>query len=93
VQCAFIGVALTLLGILIQALIERTRSPALLSREPASIVGAPPMDPSRNQPPSVGSDDSTAIRVRVPSTMDYVPSPVAAPPDRDEIRSSTIGSD
>jgi hypothetical protein len=93
VQSAFIGVALTLLGMLIQALIERTKSPVIPGREPGSIAGTPLADSSRKQAASVGSDDSTAIRVRVPSTVDYAPSPLAGPPDEDEVRSSTLGRD
>jgi hypothetical protein len=93
VQSAFIGVALTLLGVLIQGLLERTKSPSIRGREPGRIAGATFADSSLNRPESVGSDESTAIRVRVSSTMDHIPSPVAGPPDRDEARSSTLGRD
>jgi hypothetical protein len=92
-QSAFIGVALTLLGLLIQRLLERTRSPAVPGRDPSSITVQPASDSALNRPAGVGSDDSTAIRVRVPSTMDFVPSHVAGPPTRDEARGSTLERD
>ena len=50
----------------------------------------PAADSSLNRSSEVGSDDSTAIRVRVPSTLDHV---VAAPANHlsDEgARSSTV---
>jgi hypothetical protein len=38
----------------------------------------------------VGSDDPTAIRVRTPSTLDYLPTSLAGPPEPAESRSSTV---
>ena len=39
----------------------------------------PGTDSSLQRSAGVGSDDSTAVRVRVPSTMDFVATPIAAP--------------
>ena len=50
----------------------------------------PATDSSLNRSAGVGSDDSTAIRVRVPSTLDHAPAAVAAPEARQEVRSSTV---
>jgi hypothetical protein len=91
VQSAFIGAALTFLGLLIQRLLDRKKPPALQARESgpsgSQILG----DSSLDRPAIVGSDDSTAIRVRVPSTMDYVPSPIVGPVADESARSSTLG--
>ena len=90
-QSTFIGAALTLLGLLIQRLLDRKKPPAIPAREPgpsgSQIVG----DSSLDRQATVGSDDSTAIRVRVPSTMDYVPTPIAGPVTEESARSSTLG--
>jgi hypothetical protein len=73
-QSALMGAALTCLGVLIQHQLDRRRSPSQPpAREPSSGVGQPRADASPAREPGVGSDDSTAIRVRTPSTMDFVP--------------------
>ncbi len=92
-QSAFIGASLTLLALLIERLLERKKPPAPQAREPGSSAGQTPADSSLVRPPSVGSDDSTAIRVRVSSTMDFVPSPINGPLVEESARSSTLGRD
>jgi hypothetical protein len=79
-QSAAIGLALTLLGLVIRSLIERSRSMRLPSRDSSLLTVRPPGDSSLDRSASVGSDDSTAIRVRVPSTLDLAPAPVVEPP-------------
>jgi hypothetical protein len=75
-QSAVSGVILTLLGLLIQRLIGRER----LHFRP--LPGTQPLGHSADgdllaSPMGVGSDDSTAVRVRRPSsTLDYVASPL-----------------
>jgi hypothetical protein len=90
-QSALVGAALTLLGLLIQHRLDRRRSPARSGREPASGLGPSPADSSLKRAPAVGSDDPTAIRVRTPSTLDYVPTPLMGPADAEGSRSSTLG--
>jgi hypothetical protein len=85
-QSAFIGVALTLLGLLLKLLIQHRRGSGLAMRA-GEILAAPA---SAAPPPGVGSDDSTAIRVRVPSTMNYVPAALGAPQVEDEVQSSSL---
>src|SRR5262249_1484960 len=91
IQSALVGAMLTLLGLLIQHLLDRRRSPARTGREPASVLGPILGDSSLDRAAIVGSDDPTAIRVRTPSTLDYVPTPLAAPTGAEEPRSSTLG--
>jgi hypothetical protein len=91
VQSALVGAALTALGLLIQRLLDRRRAPAQPGRESGVGAATPIGDPAPNRGAGVGSDDSTAIRVRAPSTMDYVPSPLGDPSAVDEARSSTLG--
>jgi hypothetical protein len=90
-QSALVGAMLTLLGLLIQHLLDRRRSPARPGREPGSGLGTSLGESSQNRALVVGSDDPTAIRVRTPSTLDYVPTPLAGPVDAEESRSSTLG--
>ncbi len=70
-QSAVLGALLTLSGLLIDRIVVwwRARSAARGGIVPA-VRPAP--DSSLRRHESVGSDDSTAIRVRVPSTMDFV---------------------
>ena len=89
-QSALSGVILTLLGLLIQRLIERPRSGAAAGPQPGAASGQAAAVASPAGPPGVGSDDSTAIRVRSSSTMDYV-SPLALAPEQESARSSRIG--
>ena len=90
-QSSLMGAALTMLGLVIQGLHDRRRPPALSGRDPGSATGQPSGDSSFDRAAAVGSDDSTAIRVRTPSTMDYLPSPLAGSAEVEEARSSTLG--
>jgi hypothetical protein len=90
-QSAFIGAALTFLALLIQRLMDRKKPPAIQSREPGAPAGQATGDSALERPATVGSDDSTAIRVRVASTMDYVPTPTNGPLVEESARSSTLG--
>jgi hypothetical protein len=77
---------------LIQRLLERMKLPAVAGRDHGSITGQVVTDSSINRSAGVGSDDSTAIRVRVPSTLDYLPSPVTGSPVPDEPGTSALDS-
>ena len=90
IQSAFFGAVLTLLGLLIKVLIERSRSQWMPARRGRVMTGLAAADASLNRSASVGSDDPTAIRVRVPSTLDLVPAPLAASPVEDKARSSSV---
>ncbi len=97
-QASVMGAALTALGLLIQRRHDRRRSPTSPpGRETGPSAGTPPGDSALDRGPGsgfnagVGSDDSTAIRVRTPSTLDYHPTPLAGPSLADEARSSTLG--
>jgi hypothetical protein len=72
VQCAVLGLILTFLAALVQRMQNRRRSaPATFGEasglEPSSMPGS-----SLNRWSEPGSDDSTAIRVRPPSTIDHI---------------------
>lgn len=85
-QSAVSGLVLALLGFLIQTLIEQARARHAAAPGPAQ---AGPASGSALTPSGVGSDDSTAIRARVSSTMDYV-TPLSLPSDPDAARSSRV---
>jgi hypothetical protein len=91
VQSSFIGIVLTVLGLLIQRLLDRPKASARTTRELGPGNGQVASDSSLERPAVVGSDDSTAIRVRVPSTMDYIPSPITGSASDDPARSSPLG--
>ena len=90
-QSSVMGAALTSLGLVIEHLLERRRARSLPGREPSSALGPIITDSSLNRGVTVGSDDPTAIRVRTPSTMDYVPTPLADPVAEEAAGSSTLG--
>jgi hypothetical protein len=90
-QSASLGAALTALGLVIQHLLDRRRAPALPAREAGSALVTPSSDSSLERGAIVGSDDPTAIRVRTPSTMDYVPAPVPDPDVKEEAGRSMLG--
>ncbi len=90
-QSSFMGAALTFLGLLIQGLLDRHKATVPPTRESSPATGQVLSDSSVERPAIVGSDDSTAIRVRVPSTMDFIPSPIAGSTSEDPLRSSTLG--
>jgi hypothetical protein len=89
-QSALFGGALTVLGLLIERLVERTRSPSPPARESSLVTSRVGVHSSLQGPASVGSDDSTAIRVRVPSTVDFVPAPLGAPQMTDEAGKAAV---
>ena len=91
-ESAVIGGVLTLLGLVIEFFIMKSRARSLVVHGVAMPAGRSGVDSSLKRPPEVGSDDSTAIRVRVPSTVDYIAAPVSAPPVGDEPRGSRWGS-
>jgi hypothetical protein len=88
-ESAVIGAVLTLLGLVIEGLVLRSRSLKAPARGGALPVARVGTDSSLKQSPDVGSDESTAIRLRVPSTIDFVAAPLAAPPVGDEPRGSS----
>lgn len=77
VQASLFGLALVVLGLVIERALERTRRPVLTLARSRTI--RPAGDSSLDQGLLVGSDASTAIRVRSPSTLDHAPA--VAPPD------------
>jgi hypothetical protein len=87
-ESAVVGVILTLSGLLIESLIVRSRSRSVSPLGAPLPNTRPGADSSLQRSPTVGSDDSTAIRVRVPSTMDFVTAPVAAREGSDPPRPS-----
>jgi hypothetical protein len=89
-QAAALGAVLTLVGILIEQSIERLSLRSLRAERTAAAVIRPATDSSLNRSAGVGSDDSTAIRVRVPSTLDHAPAAIVAPEANPEARSSTV---
>jgi len=90
IQSALIGVVLTIVGLVIEGLIERSKSQWMPARRRSVTIRPAAADSSLNRSASVGSDDPTAIRVRVPSTLDYVPAPLAASPIENEARSPSV---
>jgi hypothetical protein len=90
IQSAVIGGGLTLVGLFIEQVVERSK---WLRRVPSggSVSAARPgTDSSLTRPVGVGSDDSTAIRVRVPSTLDHVATAPANHLSEEGARSSTV---
>ena len=89
-QSSVIGVLFLLLGLLIERMIERSRWPSLPTGRGSSPNGRIAADSSLNRSAGVGSDDSTAIRARVPSTLDHVPAPKGTAHLPEDARSSTV---
>jgi hypothetical protein len=89
-ESALLGVMLTMVGLVIELLIERIRSRSVWARPVVVPASRPVPDSSLNRLPSVGSDDSTAIRVRPSSTLDFVPAEIAAPQVLDDPRTPTL---
>jgi hypothetical protein len=90
-QSSVSGAVLALLGLAIQRLLDRRRTPTAEARTPAptplsssGLSGAPPASAG------VGSDDSTAIRVRTPSTLDHVATPLVVVTDQPSARGSPL---
>ena len=76
VQSGVIGLVLSVLGFMIQWLVERRRPQPPLGVPGIPTPGPSIIDPSRLGSGTIGSDESTAIRARVSSTMDLVTSPL-----------------
>ncbi len=89
-QAAALGAVLTLVGLLIERSIEHSSAQRSPVARGAGAAIRPATDSSLNRSAGVGSNDSTAIRVRVPSTLDHAPAAIAAPEARPEVRSSTV---
>ena len=89
-ESALLGVVLTLVGLLIESMIERIRSRSVRPRPVVIAASRPVPDSSLNLRPSVGSDDSTAIRVRPSSTLDFAPAQIAAQEVLDDPRTPTM---
>jgi hypothetical protein len=96
-QSAVIGIVLSLTGLALQRLVGRPNQrgtetsgydSALTSPATGSgvVVGS-----GSSRFPEVGSDDSTAIRVRTPSTIDYQTPPTGLEPEPEGARSSELG--
>ena len=90
IQSALIGGVLTLLGLVIERLLERSRPQRMLAHRGSVLTSPAGAGSSLSRSPAVGSDDSTAIRIRVPSTMEYCAAPVAADRVAEESRSSSL---
>jgi hypothetical protein len=88
-QAAVIGAILTLSGLLIESLIIRSRSRSIAARGAVLPASRPAPDSALKPTASVGSDDSTAIRVRVSSTMDFAAAPIAGQEVVNEPRGSS----
>lgn len=69
-QSSMIGVVLLLMMAALQLVVDRRRSAAHLFSDTSGLAPASGM--AAPLPGGAGSDDSTAIRVRTPTTMDYV---------------------
>ncbi|HMB06302.1 MAG TPA: hypothetical protein VKP69_21535 [Isosphaeraceae bacterium] len=80
IQSAMVGVAFTLLTALMHRLVHRRRRPAAFG-EPSGLATPSGPDSSLSRGLGVGSDDSTAIRVRPSTTVGRVTTPPAAPPE------------
>jgi len=91
-QSAACGAVLTFLGYVIHRAVRRDPEGAPTPRPgaPSSGVG---YDSSQRSALGVGSDDSTAVRVRVASTMDYLSTPPAATPELEASQSSPLSGD
>jgi hypothetical protein len=91
VQSAVSGFVLVFLGLMIQRVIERPRTAAPGPSTAGVLPGQVSQASSPGGSPGVGSDDSTAVRVRVSSTMDYVPAPMTVAPDPESSRGTGVG--
>jgi hypothetical protein len=81
VQSAMLGVLLTLLTALMQRLVHRRR-PRPVFGEPGGIGGPVATGSTVSRTVGVGSDDSTAIRVRPSSTVDHHTTGTPSTPER-----------
>jgi hypothetical protein len=90
-QSSISGAVLALLGLAIQKLIDRrgtpTTAPATQAPTASSSSGLSAAPPASA---GVGSDDSTAIRVRTPSTLDHVAAPLVVVSDQPSATGSSF---
>jgi hypothetical protein len=89
-QSASTGVVLALLGVLIQRVLERARSRGAAVSMTATPAGPAGSALSRGAAADVGSDDSTAVRVRFSSTLEHAPLPLARAPEQSSAGRSAI---
>jgi hypothetical protein len=89
-QSALSGVVLVLLGLLIQRVLERARSDGAAMSTPGSVLTQAGTTGSALALAGVGSDDSTAVRVRVSSTVDHEVSPLVLTPEQPSGPGSSI---
>ena len=90
-QAAALGAFLSLLGFVIERSIERASVRLTRTGRGGLPAGRSSTDSPLKGTAAVGSDDPTAIRVRVPSTVDHAP--VGTPAGQEavpELRSSTV---
>ncbi len=89
-QAAALGAVLSLVGFVIERAIERARLRLLPFGRSTPAAGRPLSDSPPKGTAVVGSDDPTAIRVRVPSTVDHAPAAAVGQEAIPELRSSTV---
>lgn len=90
VQCSMVGVVFTLLAAVLQRIVDRPRRGATaIFGEPSPMGTSSSLGSSVSQTGGVGSDDSTAIRVRQISTMDH---PIAVSQPSSDLASGRGGS-
>ena len=89
-QAAALGVVLSLVGFVIERTIERARLRLSPFGRSTPVAGRPLSDSPPKGTAGVGSDDPTAIRVRVPSTVDHAPAAAVGQEAIPELRSSTV---
>jgi hypothetical protein len=81
---------LALLGLLIQRVLERARLRGAAVSRPITAAGQAGSGLSRGAAVDVGSDDSTAVRVRLSSTLDHAPLPLPRVPEQSSAGRSAI---
>jgi hypothetical protein len=94
-QSAFFGVVLTLVGLVLQQLVERARMrwPRGAVPVPSSTPGQSGLGASPGGLAGVGSDDSTSVRVRVSSsTRDHAVAPLVLSPQEPVVAESSRAS-
>jgi hypothetical protein len=89
VQSGAIGAALAVLIAVMQRLVEGRRPGPAFYGEPSGRTPVPGSGSGLSRTAGVGSDDSTAIRVRTASTLDYIPAGTTPPPGQAGAGSST----
>jgi hypothetical protein len=72
-QAAIPGMILTILAVIIERMVPRQRHAVSVFGDPNHLLVPPSPGSTLVRGTEVGSDDSTAIRVRPASTLDHVP--------------------